>query len=56
MQSEMKIIPEFLKEKLENQYKKEEILKIIEGYKAKRKVTFRVNTLKSNNDEIKNIL
>lgn len=56
MQSEMKIIPEFLKEKLENQYKKEEILKIIKGYKAKRKVTFRVNTLKSNNDEIKNIL
>ena len=41
MQSEMKIIPEFLKEKLENQYKKEEILKIIEGYKAKREKTLR---------------
>ena len=45
-------IPEFLIEKLKIQYGKEIANQILEGYKAERKVTFRVNTLKSNNEEI----
>ena len=36
-------IPEFLKEKLENQYGTEIKDEILEGFKTKRKVTFRVN-------------
>ena len=49
-------IPSFLKEKLESQYGIELTKKIIEGYRQDRAVTFRVNTLKSNIEEIKNEL
>lgn len=47
-----KNIPEFLKIKLEEQYGQEVTKRIIEGYSKKRKVTFRVNTLKSNLEKI----
>ncbi len=50
------MIPEFLIQKLQNQYGEESTKKIIEGYNKKRKVTLRVNTLKSNIEEIENIL
>ena len=45
-------IPEFLKEKLENQYGTEIKDEILEGFKTKRKVTFRVNTLKATVKEV----
>lgn len=45
-------IPRFLEEKLESQYGKELAKTIIEGYKKTRKVTLRVNTIKSNSDKI----
>lgn len=45
-------IPKFLEEKLENQYGKELAKEIIEGYKKVRKVTFRVNTIRSNTQKI----
>ena len=48
----MSNIPEFLKEKLEKQYGKQLTETILEGYKASRKTTFRVNTIKSNINEI----
>lgn len=41
-------IPEFLKEKLEKQYGEELTKSIVEGYERARKVTLRVNTIKSN--------
>lgn len=47
---------EFLEEKLKKQYGKDFTNQIFEGYKVKRKVTFRVNTLKSNVSEIESIL
>ena len=47
------MIPEFLKVKLKAQYGEEITKKIIEGYHKERKVTFRVNTLKSNSEKIK---
>ena len=50
------MIPEFLIEMLEKQYKEELSKKIIEGYGKKRKVTFRVNALKSNKDNVEKIL
>lgn len=43
---------EFLEKMLEEQYGEEIKEKIFQGYEAKRLVTFRVNTLKSNIDEI----
>lgn len=49
----MSNIPEFLNENLINQYGEEYTLKIIEGYKAKRNTTLRVNTIKSSVSEIK---
>lgn len=45
-------MPEFLEKMLEKQYGEEIKNKIIKGYKVKRKVTFRVNLLKSNTQEI----
>ena len=45
-------LPEFLIKKLENQYGKSISEKIIEGYSKNRKVTFRVNTLKSSSEKI----
>lgn len=50
------MIPEFLIKKLQIQYGDELTKKIIEGYNKKRKVTLRVNTLKSNIGEIKDVL
>ncbi|MBQ9313624.1 MAG: RsmB/NOP family class I SAM-dependent RNA methyltransferase [Clostridia bacterium] len=43
-------------EKLKLQYDEEDLKKIIEGYTTKRKTTFRVNTLKSNIEEIEEVL
>ena len=40
-------IPQFLLENLSKQYNEEILKKIIEGYNAKRFVTFRVNTIKT---------
>jgi NOL1/NOP2/sun family putative RNA methylase len=47
-----KIIPEFLIEELNNQYDSKIVSKILEGYNAKRKVTLRVNTLKSSKEKV----
>ena len=49
-------IPEFLKEKLKKQYGNDLKDKILEGFTVKRKVTFRVNTLKSNIQEVEEVL
>ena len=49
-------MPEFLNELLAQQYNEETINKILLGYKSNRKVTLRVNTLKTNAKNIKNIL
>ncbi len=49
-------IPEFLKEKLESQYGEEIKDKILDGFNVKRKVTFRVNTLKAEPNEVEEIL
>lgn len=45
-------IPEFLIERLEEQYGKEIAKEILEGYLAKRKATFRVNTLKGSKEVV----
>lgn len=49
-------MPEFLEKMLEEQYGEELKNKILEGYKSKRVVTFRVNTLKSDVTEIEKTL
>lgn len=43
----------FLEEKLEKQYRTKITKEIIEGYQTKRKTTLRINTIKSNIEEIK---
>lgn len=48
----MNKIPEFLIKMLEEQYGKNLAKEIIEGYTTKRKVTFRVNTLKGSNEVV----
>lgn len=45
-------IPEFLKNKLLKQYGEEILKKIIEGYCAKRKLTFRINSIKTNKENV----
>lgn len=50
------MIPTFLQEKLEKQYGKEIAKQILEGYQMERKVTFRINTLKTNVETIKQAL
>ena len=50
------MLPEFLIEMLEKQYGENLTKNIIEGYGVKRKVTFRVNTLKANNNDVEKIL
>lgn len=45
-------IPEFLIEKLNEQYGSEITKKIIDGYLVSRKTSFRINTLKASKDEI----
>lgn len=52
----MENIPKFLIEMLEVQYGKELTQEILEGYKAKRKVTFRVNTLKTKCEAVEETL
>lgn len=48
-------VPDFLLKMLEEQHGKEYTEKILNGYKARRKVTLRVNTIKSNMQEIEDI-
>lgn len=50
------MIPDFLIQKLEIQYGKEIVRKIIEGYGLKRPVTLRVNTIKTTKDKIEEVL
>lgn len=50
------MIPEFLIEMLRKQYGEELSKKIIEGYQEERKVTLRVNTIKTNSSEIEKVL
>ncbi len=45
-------IPKFLEEKLEKQYGQDLAKSILEGYEKTRKVTLRVNTIKSNTEKI----
>ena len=45
-------LPEWLENELKNQYSKEIINKIKQGFEDKRKTTFRVNTIKSNEQEV----
>ncbi len=52
MEKEIEQLPQFLINLLQQQYGEKLTEKIIDGYKAKRKVTFRVNTIKSNVEEI----
>jgi NOL1/NOP2/sun family putative RNA methylase len=52
----MENVPQFLEEKLIEEYGKDTYLKILEGYKAKRNTSIRVNSLKTNIDEVKSIL
>lgn len=49
-------IPEFLKEKLITEYGESLASEILDGFTKRRKVTFRVNTLKSNKERIKEAL
>ena len=49
-------IPEFLKEKLITEYGESLASEILDGFTKRRKVTFRVNTLKSNKERIKEVL
>lgn len=49
-------MPDFLNELLNKQYNEDTINKILSGYKANRKLTLRVNTLKTNANNIKSIL
>ena len=50
------MIPKFLEEKLIKQYGEDITKKIIDGYSSRRKTTLRVNTIKSNEEEIKKVL
>lgn len=50
------MIPEFLIEQLTKQYGKDLTKQILEGYKEKRKTTLRINTTKTNKENIKNTL
>ncbi len=53
---EEKAVPEFLAEKLVSQYGSEIFTRIVQGYKAERLVTLRVNTIKSDSQEVKKSL
>ena len=52
----MESIPQFLEEKLIEEYGKDTYLKILEGYKTKRNTSIRVNSIKTSIDKIKNVL
>lgn len=45
-------VPEFLIEQLKKQYEEETTKKILEGYRKQRLLTFRVNTLKTTEEEV----
>lgn len=49
-------LPSFLITMLKSQYGEELVNKILEGYKVKRKVTLRVNTLKTTFEEVEKVL
>ncbi len=49
-------LPEFFVQMLNDQYGKEIALKIIDGYSKKRKLTFRVNTLKEMAENVEDVL
>lgn len=49
-------IPDFLINKLENQYKKEDVDRIIDGFTKRRELSIRVNTLKTEIEAIKSKL
>ena len=49
-------IPQFLIEMLEKQYGIDTAKEILKGYTAKRKVTFRVNTLKTTSEAVEKVL
>ena len=51
-----KNIPEFLVNKIREEYNKEEAGLILDGLKKEKKTTFRINRIKSNIDEVKNVL
>ena len=51
----MEKIPEFLTNMLEKQYSSNDVKRIIEGYKVKRHLTLRANTLKTDVNKIKDI-
>ena len=50
------MIPDFLIQKLKEQYGEEITNRILEGYSIKRPVTFRVNTLKTSVREVEKVL
>lgn len=50
----MSNIPDFLVEMLNKQYNEKIVSEILQGFNAKRKVTLRVNNLKTNLNAIKN--
>ena len=52
----MNNIPQFLIEMLEKQYGKEITEEILQGFSAKRKVTFRVNALKKTSEQVEQVL
>ena len=49
---EMEKLPDFLLTKLNKDYSQEEVIRILEGYKTKRILLFRVNTIKTTAEEI----
>ncbi len=53
---ENKKIPDFLLEMLKNQYGEVLTNKITKGYLKSRKLTFRVNTLKTTSNKVENAL
>lgn len=52
----MNEIPEFLLNKIKNEYSKEEVNMILKGYSLKKTPSFRINTLKTDKEEILNFL
>ena len=49
-------LPDFFIKRLEQQYVPELLENIKDGFEKKRFTTFRVNTLKSNNEEVEKVL
>lgn len=51
-----RVIPEFLINKIKEQYNEEEVNLILEGLKKEKKTTFRINRIKSSSQEIERVL